>query len=210
MLAHGVLHADETPVAMLKPGQGKTHRAYLWAYAPMAFEDLRAVIYDLTESRAGAHARDFLGDWRGSLVCDEFGGCKASFALGVTQAGCLVHARRKFVDLQVTGKSLIAETAVRFFKKLYEVEREVRALDADERQYIGQVCARPPAGLPQVCAHPYKHVRASGRNAFRYTSHEITSMNPHVCGHTVFKVRHKLIGLAFVRPHGELINVCGH
>jgi transposase len=27
-----VLHADETPVAMLKPGTGKTHRAYLWAY----------------------------------------------------------------------------------------------------------------------------------------------------------------------------------
>jgi transposase len=29
ILAHGVLYADETPVAMLKPGTGKTHRAYL-------------------------------------------------------------------------------------------------------------------------------------------------------------------------------------
>ena len=44
VLAHPVLHADETPVVMLKPGQGKTHRAYLWAYAPGAFEDLKAVI----------------------------------------------------------------------------------------------------------------------------------------------------------------------
>ncbi|EWS63156.1 Transposase [Hydrogenophaga sp. T4] len=33
LLQHRVLHADETPVAMLKPGHGKTHRAYLWAYA---------------------------------------------------------------------------------------------------------------------------------------------------------------------------------
>ena len=57
VLTHGVLHADEMPVSMLKPGQGKTHRAYLWAYAPGAFEDLRAVIYDFTESRAGQHAR---------------------------------------------------------------------------------------------------------------------------------------------------------
>ena len=145
VLTHGVLHADETPVSMLKPGQGKTHRAYLWAYAPGAFEDLRAVIYDFTESRAGQHARDFLGDWRGSLVCDDFSGYKASFALGVTEAGCLAHARRKFVDLQATGKSLIAETAVRFFTQLYEVEREVRALDADERQRIRQVRARPLA-----------------------------------------------------------------
>ena len=31
MLQHSVLHADETPVQMLKPGNGKTHRAYLWA-----------------------------------------------------------------------------------------------------------------------------------------------------------------------------------
>jgi hypothetical protein len=29
---HVVLHADETPVAMLKPGKGKTHKAYIWSY----------------------------------------------------------------------------------------------------------------------------------------------------------------------------------
>jgi len=34
ILAHRVLHADETPVKMLKPGSKTTHRAYLWAYAP--------------------------------------------------------------------------------------------------------------------------------------------------------------------------------
>jgi hypothetical protein len=31
LLRQPVLHADETPVAMLKPGHGKTHRAYLVA-----------------------------------------------------------------------------------------------------------------------------------------------------------------------------------
>jgi transposase len=31
MLQHTVLHADETPVAMLKPGNKKTHRAYAFA-----------------------------------------------------------------------------------------------------------------------------------------------------------------------------------
>ena len=46
ILSHAVLHADETPVAMLKPGNKKTHRAYLWAYAPGAFEKLKAVVYD--------------------------------------------------------------------------------------------------------------------------------------------------------------------
>ena len=92
-------HADETLVAMLKPGNKKTHRAYLWAYAPGAFEELKAVVYDFCESRAGEHARTFLGKWKGALVCDDFAGYKQSFTLGITEAGCLAHSRRKFFDL---------------------------------------------------------------------------------------------------------------
>jgi transposase len=81
MLTHRVLHADETPVAMLKPANlrdGKTHRAYLWAYAPGAFEGMRAVVYDFCESRSGEHARRFLGEWRGGLICDDFSGYVAA------------------------------------------------------------------------------------------------------------------------------------
>jgi transposase len=112
MLRHRVLHADETPVAMLKPGNGKTHRAYLWAYAPGAFEDMRAVVYDFCESRAGVHARAFLEEWRGSLICDDYAGYKASFGQGVVEAGCLAHARRKFFELHAAKKSQIAEFAL--------------------------------------------------------------------------------------------------
>ena len=77
------------------PGNKKTHRAYLWAYAPGAFEALKAVVYDFCESRAGEHARTFLGDWKGALVCDDFAGYKQSFTLGILEAGCLAHSRRK-------------------------------------------------------------------------------------------------------------------
>lgn len=42
-------------------------------------------------SRAGEHARNFLQDWKGKLVCDDFGGYKASFELGVTEIGCMAH-----------------------------------------------------------------------------------------------------------------------
>ena len=37
-----VLHADETPVAMLAPGQGKTHKAYVWAYGTTVYDPLQA------------------------------------------------------------------------------------------------------------------------------------------------------------------------
>src|SRR5205823_4742215 len=41
VLNSAVVHADETPVAMLAPGTGKTHRAYLWAYATAVRERAR-------------------------------------------------------------------------------------------------------------------------------------------------------------------------
>lgn len=143
LLTHGVLHADETPVAMLKPGAGKTHRAYLWAYATGAFEDIKAVVYDFCESRSGEHARQFLGDWSGSLLCDDFSGYKALMTAGVTEVGCLAHARRKFFDLHAAGKSQIAETALAQFAKVYDIERELKEATADERREVRQQRTRP-------------------------------------------------------------------
>ena len=143
MLQHRVLHADETPVQTLKPGNGKTHRAYLWAYAPGAFEDMKAVVYDFCESRAGDHARAFLGDWRGSLTCDDFSGYKALIASGVTEVGCLAHARRKFFYLHAANKSQIAEFALEQFAKVYAVEREAKEISADERKAIRQHHTQP-------------------------------------------------------------------
>jgi len=143
LLTHRVLHADETPVAMLKPGAGKTHRAYLWAYAPGAFEDMKAVVYDFCESRSGGHARQFLGEWTGSLVCDDFSGYKALMTAGVTEVGCLAHARRKFFDLHVSGKSQIAETALAHFGKVYDIEREIKDAAVDERRTVRQQRTRP-------------------------------------------------------------------
>ena len=136
MFQSAVLHADETPVAMLKPGNKKTHRAYLWAYAPGVFENIKAVVYDFCESRAGEHARAFLGDWRGGLVCDDFSGYKASFGAAITEVGCMAHARRKFFDLHASNKSEIAQQALTYIGQLYEVEREVKHLKPDERGLI--------------------------------------------------------------------------
>ncbi len=46
VLSGSVLHADETPVAMLDPGAGKTIRAYIWAYARGELDVRRGVIYE--------------------------------------------------------------------------------------------------------------------------------------------------------------------
>lgn len=74
VLGQQVIHADESPVQMLIPGTKKTHRSYVWAYATSQFSHVAEVVYDFITSRAGEHARNFLQDWRGKLVCDDFGG----------------------------------------------------------------------------------------------------------------------------------------
>lgn len=141
LLRQPVLHADETPVAMLKPGHGKTHRAYLWSYCTTPFNPINAVVFDFAESRAGQHVRDFLGlpgtqdkpGWQGKLVTDDFSGYKACFELGVTEVGCMAHARRKFHELWANHGSQVGEQALKFFGQLYEVEREVADADCQTR-----------------------------------------------------------------------------
>ncbi|MFO7026422.1 IS66 family transposase [Pseudomonas aeruginosa] len=146
LLAHvnqDVIHADETPVQMLAPGEKKTHRVYVWAYSTTPFSALKAVVYDFSPSRAGEHARNFLGDWNGKLVCDDFAGYKAGFEQGITEIGCMAHARRKFFDLHVANKSQLAEQALHSIGGLYEVERQARDMSNEDRWRIRQEMAVP-------------------------------------------------------------------
>jgi transposase len=147
LLTRAVLHADETPVPMLKPGLGRTHQAYLWSYSSSEYDELPAVVYDFADSRSGLHAREFLGSWSGKLVCDDYSGYKALFERGVTEIGCMAHARRKFHDLYVNHRSDVAEEALRYFASLYEIERLAReqSLDADGRRQLRQQRSKPIA-----------------------------------------------------------------
>jgi len=153
MLRHDVLHADETPVAMLKPGDGKTHRAYLWSYCTTQFNPMRAVVFDFADSRAGQHVRSFLAlpgnehnpGWKGKLVTDDFSGYKACFELGVTEVGCMAHARRKFHELWANHGSHVGEQALKFFGQLYDVEREISDSQTELRKQVRRQRSRPVA-----------------------------------------------------------------
>ena len=123
------LHADETPVRQLDPGSGKTRQAYLWAYRSGTWEDgPPIVVFDYQPSRAGAHARAFLHDWRGHLMVDDYSGYKALFAQGPTELACLAHIRRKFFDLNAASGSPVAEEALRRIAQLYGIEQDAAGM----------------------------------------------------------------------------------
>ena len=59
------------------------------------------------------------------------------------EVGCLAHARRKFFDLHAANKSQIAGFALEQLAKVYDIEREVKDLNADQRQGIRQQHTKP-------------------------------------------------------------------
>ena len=75
ILGHAVVHVDETPVALLAPGRGKTKKAFVWVYCTTNFVAQRAVLFDFCASRAGEHPGRILKDFSGTLVTDDFSGC---------------------------------------------------------------------------------------------------------------------------------------
>lgn len=131
LLTAEVLHADETPVAQLDPGAGKTKRAYLFAYRNADGPPI--ILFNYCASRAGKHAADFLGPWQGALMVDDYGGYKALFANGITELGCWAHARRKFFDAHKASGSPVAKEALQRIGELYAIEAALRELDPQAR-----------------------------------------------------------------------------
>lgn len=112
----------------------------------------------------GEHARTFLGDWQGILVCDDYAGYKAGFGNGITEIGCMAHARCKFYDLHEANKSELAAKALEYIGGLYEIERETKDLPPDKRKEIREAKAKPIAdALHQwMLAHRQKVPDGSG------------------------------------------------
>jgi transposase len=141
LLAQPVLHADETPVAQLNPGAGKTHRAYLFAYRS-ADPQTDVTIFDYCQTRSGKHATQFLGDWRGALMVDDFGGYKALFPQ-ITELACWAHVRRTFFDLVQSKSSTRAHEVLEPIARLYQIEAHAKGLDPPQRQRYRQQHAAP-------------------------------------------------------------------
>jgi hypothetical protein len=124
-------------VQQLDPGKGKTKRAYLWAYRSNDLDEgPRIAVFDYQTGRSGEHARAFLGDWKGHLVVDDYAGYKALFALGISEVGCMAHARRKFFELHAANQNPIAAEALLRIGELYAIEARVRDLGGDARQRL--------------------------------------------------------------------------
>ena len=152
--------ATRPPVPQLDPGNGKTKKAYLWAYRSNDLQPgPKIIVFDYQAGRSGRHAQQFLDNWHGHLLVDDYGGYKALFAAArahpesqrqlepCVELACWAHARRKFFDLFQASQSPIAQEALNRIALLYAVEAEARDLSAAERKQL-----RTEKSLPTLAA----------------------------------------------------------
>ncbi|MFZ5520669.1 MAG: IS66 family transposase [Pseudomonadota bacterium] len=145
VLGAPVLHADETPVSLLDPGAGKTKKAYVWGYARGEHDALPGVVYAFCAGRSAKYPVAFLEGWDGTLVCDDYQAYDAVLKLGRrVEAGCVVHARRKFDELIKHGHSEVAAEAVRRLAWVFKVEQEARDASAADRLALRRQLTRKP------------------------------------------------------------------
>jgi transposase len=148
VLGGNKLHADDTPVPVLAPGNGKTKTGRLWTYVrddrPAGDTSAPAVWFSYSPNRKGEHPQQHLRDFTGTLQADAYAGFNQLYENGrIQEAACWAHVRRKFYEVMEAHKSPIAAEAVERIAALYAIESEIRGRAPDERRKVRQARSRP-------------------------------------------------------------------
>ena len=161
VMAAGRLHADDTTVPLLAKGGTKTAR--LWVYArddrPFAGPAPPAALFRFSADRKGEHPRRHLKEWSGVLQADAYAGFNGLYdadrmPMPVVEALCWAHARRKLFELadiaanarrgdKAAPISPLALEAVKRIDAVFDAERAINGLAADERLAVRQAEIAP-------------------------------------------------------------------
>jgi len=151
VLAAERLHGDDTTVPVL--AKGKTDTGRLWTYVrddrPFGGNGPPAAIFYFSRDRGGEHPRSHLAHYTGILQADAYSGYGKLYEADrspapITEALCWAHARRKFFELadlaasarrkgKATAISPLALEAVQRIDALFDIERDLNGLGAEER-----------------------------------------------------------------------------
>jgi transposase len=148
VLAAAKIHADDTPVPVLAPGNGKTKTGRLWTYVrddrPAGFSTAPAVWFAYSQDRKGEHPRRHLKDFKGALQADAYSGFHHLYGDGaIYEVACWAHTRRKFHDIHVAHASPTTTEALARIGALYGIEEQIRGKPAALRCSVRQTRSRP-------------------------------------------------------------------
>lgn len=132
ILANHIIGIDETPIQVMnEPGRSNTTKSYMWVFFgndPMHL----TVLYNYHPSRSG-QALEFLKDHKGYIQSDGYSGYnELGNSADIIHVGCLVHIRRKFMEVVKLSKrdkkkGGTAQTILDLIGQLYLLERSFEA-----------------------------------------------------------------------------------
>ena len=144
------LHGDDTTVPIL--AKGKTDTGRVWVYVrdeqPYAGIGAPAALFYASRDRKAEHPQKHLAGFTGILQADAYAGYNELYLHDrkpgpIRQALCLAHARRKFFELadiaslrrskNATPVSPLAFEAVKRMDAIFDIEREINGLPAEQR-----------------------------------------------------------------------------
>ena len=164
VLAAERLHGDDTTVPVL--AKGKTIIGRCWTYVrddrPFGGRAPPAAVFFYSRDRSGEHPQQHLADWGGILQADAYSGYGKLYeadrqANPILEAACWAHSRRKFfvlADIEAGARrraqgrkppvlSPIALEAVQRIDALFDIERRINGLSAEQRLAVRQQCSAP-------------------------------------------------------------------
>jgi transposase len=124
LLQSFVIHADDSPVTLLRP------RRTAYAWVSLGDTANPYTLFDFTAGRSQTFPQAFLAGYRGFVQADAYDGYNAVHG-NIRHLGCWMHARRYFVEAEPSDPRAIE--ALAFIRTLYAVEREI----AVERAKLG-------------------------------------------------------------------------
>ena len=139
---------DDTSVKMQQKGARKTKTARLWSYVrderPWCGQAPPCAWYQFSVDRKGEHPVSHLSGYTGTVHADGYPGFNGLFGQDkADEQACMVHVRRKFVDVYEAQGSAIAKETIERIARLYAVEKEARYKSAKERVDLRQAKAKP-------------------------------------------------------------------
>lgn len=145
LLKEVVIHADETPIQVLKEeGKKPSSDSRMWVYCSGNTGNPPVILFEYQPTRSGEHARRFLTGFRGYLQTDGYSGYDK--VQNVTRCGCWAHLRRKYQEaLTKSGDIQGSAAAVGFdyCNQLFAIEKDLTELTPEERKLKRQARSKP-------------------------------------------------------------------
>jgi transposase len=157
LLTVDVLHADETPVEVLKePGKAASSNSYMWMYRTGACFERQIILFSHTPGRGAEYPKAFLDGYRGYIHTDGYSAYRtllketdAKPPPDIAFVGCFGHARRKYADIvkglkkNETIGGTATEKALGYIGALFKLEEEAKGFTPEKRHTYRQKHAVP-------------------------------------------------------------------